>query len=106
MSSIETITIFVDAFVLFFKESRASNFGFELSKSPFYVQNDPDKVFYNYIGLSDGKPSVILDKEHSAYGWYPIDNLPSNLHPGFEELISNKKPELEELIQKIKPNEN
>ncbi|HWY35726.1 MAG TPA: NUDIX hydrolase, partial [Nitrosopumilaceae archaeon] len=89
----------------FQEESQISD-KFEISKNPFYVQDDPDKIFYNYIGVSDGKPSVTIDKEHSTYGWFPLSDLPSNLHPGFQELISKKGKELKELKEKIKENEN
>lgn len=87
-----------------FQEETGIDSEFQISKHPFYVQDDAKKTFYNYLGLSNGKPSVKIDKEHITYGWYPLDNLPSNLHPGFADMLSHKKAELEDIIQTIKTN--
>ena len=87
-----------------FKEETGSDTEYELLKSPFYVQDSPNLTFYNYIGLFNDRFSVNIDNEHTNYGWFPLDSLPSNLHPGFQDLLSNKKEELEEIIQNIKEN--
>lgn len=87
-----------------FKEETGSNPPNIISKGPFYVQDSPKLTFYSYLGLSDGKIPISIDKEHVTYGWYPLDYLPTNLHPGFKELIDNKKPELENIIKNAKQN--
>jgi ADP-ribose pyrophosphatase YjhB (NUDIX family) len=90
-----------------FKEETGSDSEYEMSKSPFFVQDNPRVTFYNYIGLFNHKFTATLDNsEHTNYGWFPIDNLPSNLHPGFADMLSSKKAELEEIIKKIKEHEN
>lgn len=83
----------------------SSDTEYQISKSPFYIQDEPELTFYTYIGIFDGKFPVTIDKEHISFGWYPLDNLPEYLHPGFAELIENKKTELEEIIRKLKEDE-
>ncbi len=89
-----------------FSEETGVDDEYEISKTPFYVQDSQKLTFYNYLGISDGKFPVTIDKEHITYGWYPLDNFPSNLHPGFADMLSHKKSELEAIIQKIRGNEN
>lgn len=84
-------------------EESSINSDYEISKSPFYIQDNPKLTFYTFIGILDNKvPVKILDKEHTNYGWFPLDNLPSDLHPGFAELLSKKGKELEEIIKNLR----
>lgn len=85
-----------------FKEETGSDALNVISKSPFYVQDSSNLTFYSYLGITDGKIPIHIDKEHITYGWYPLDYLPSNLHPGFKELIDHKKSEIESIIKKVK----
>ena len=87
-----------------FSEETGVDTEYEISKSPFLIQNSPFLTFYSFIGLFDDKFPVTINKEHTNYGWFPLDSLPSNLHPGFEKLISDKKVELKELIDNLKTN--
>lgn len=88
-----------------FKEETGGEGNYETSSDPFFVQNTPKLKFYNYIGVSDGKFPVKIDKEHTTFGWYPLTHLPSNLHPGFKELIDKKGTILEKIIEKLKSKE-
>lgn len=88
------------------EESGINSNEYKMSTSPFYVQDTPNLIFYTYLGILSEQSIVTIDKEHTTYGWYPLDHLPSNLHPGFQELISHKKSELENIINKIKTNKN
>lgn len=85
-----------------FQEESGSDTEYEISKYPFHIQDDPNLTFYNFIGITDGKFPVSIDKEHITYGWFPLESLPSNLHPGFKDMLSQKKDELEEIIRKVK----
>jgi ADP-ribose pyrophosphatase YjhB (NUDIX family) len=89
-----------------FGEETGGEGQYEMLTSPFYIQDTPKLTFYNYIGIANDKFPVNINKEHITYGWFPLDYLPSNLHPGFQELISHKKPELESIINKIKTKED
>jgi ADP-ribose pyrophosphatase YjhB (NUDIX family) len=84
------------------EESGINSEEYQMSSDPFFVQNTPKLKFYNYIGVSDGKFPVTIDKEHLSYGWYPLTHLPSNLHPGFQELINKKGGILKKIIEKLK----
>lgn len=85
------------------QEESGINSEYEISKSPFYIQDSPKLTFYTYLGIIDKKvPVKILDKEHTNYGWFPLNSLPSNLHPGFAELLSKKGKELEEIIKNLR----
>ena len=85
-----------------FSEETKSDEPYEISSSPFYVQNRPHLTFYNYLGIFGEKFNPTMNKEHLAFGWFPIDSLPSNLHPGFKELIDRKGEILKKVIEKIK----
>jgi 8-oxo-dGTP pyrophosphatase MutT (NUDIX family) len=85
-----------------FSEETGSDAEYELSKSPFYIQNSPRLTFYTYIGIFENKFPVSITKEHLNYGWFPLESLPSNLLYGFKELLSSKESELKELIERIK----
>jgi len=85
-----------------FSEETGSNINYQISSSPFVVQDTPKVTFYTYIGLFDNKFQPSIDREHLSFGWFPIDSLPQNLHPGFADLISQKKTELENIIIKTK----
>jgi len=85
-----------------FGEETGSSEEYEISKTPFYVQDSPKLTFYSYLGLVDSKFPVHINKEHITFGWFPIEHLPSNLHPGFAKLLSDKKSELENIINKLK----
>jgi len=86
-----------------FEEETGIHSEYELSSSPFYVQEIPNLIFYSYLGIFNDKVNVTIDSsEHSNSGWFPLNSLPSNLHPGFEKLLSDKKSELENIIENLK----
>jgi 8-oxo-dGTP pyrophosphatase MutT (NUDIX family) len=45
--------------------------------------------FITYIAISDDEFEVELNNEHTDYGWFPLTNLPSPLHPGINRLLAN-----------------
>jgi 8-oxo-dGTP pyrophosphatase MutT (NUDIX family) len=84
----------------FFEETNV-NTNYKLSKEPFFMNTNPFIDFYTYIGLFDGKPNVIINDESLDYGWFKINEIPKNLHPGVKELFDKKYYVLESLINDL-----
>jgi len=72
---------------------------FMLGKKPFFIQEDNHLRFYTYIGIFDCPFIPELNSENLEFGWFDIDLLPENLHPGFLKLLQEKKDELKELCR-------
>lgn len=85
-----------------FSEETGTNQEYQISSSPFEVQNNPKVTFYTFIGLFGDKFQPNIDREHLSFGWFPIDSLPTNLHPGFAELVSDRKQDIENIILRTK----
>jgi 8-oxo-dGTP pyrophosphatase MutT (NUDIX family) len=71
-----------------------------ISSKPIYVNDSNHLRFYNYIGVFTEQFVPDLEKEDEAqdYGWFTLDNLPHNMHPGAVELFENKKDLIQEVI--------
>lgn len=89
-----------------FDEESGINIPYTMSSSPFYINEDNHLIFYTYLGTVTEKFHVVLSSESLAYGWFPLDKLPHNLLPGFQELIDNNKEKLAKIIQDIVANNN
>lgn len=74
---------------------------YEMSKTPFYVSGNQFLDFYTYIGIFDGQFDVTICDESLGYGWYDLENMPDNLHPGFQDLIDDKMDELLDIRNEI-----
>lgn len=85
----------------FSEETGGVDTNYEISKTPFFVQKTPEVIFYSFLGIFDKKFQPNITNEHLNSGWFGLDNLPSNLLPGFAELIKTKEPELKSIIDKI-----
>ena len=85
-----------------FEEETKIDSSYKLSKKPFYVNNDNHLTYYNYLGFFDHALPAHIDKENNGYGWFDINNLPDNLHPGVVEMLNKKKEELEKIINMFK----
>jgi len=85
-----------------FSEETGTNITYQISSSPFAVQDTPNVKFYTYVGVFDNKFQPNIDREHISFGWFPLNSLPDNLHPGFGELIKNKKDEINNIIERTK----
>lgn len=58
---------------------------------PLYVYNNDNLVFHNFLGvLPRERFRPTLNWESEGYGWFTIDNLPGNLHYGFQEILDDK----------------
>jgi ADP-ribose pyrophosphatase YjhB (NUDIX family) len=84
----------------FFEETNV-NTKYQITKEPFFMNANPFIDFYTYIGLFDGKPNIIINDESLDYGWFKINKMPKNLHPGVQELFDKKYYILESLISDL-----
>lgn len=85
-----------------FWEETKVNIPYKISKAPFDVQEDNIFQYYLYIGLFDSAFDVQINEENLDYGWYELDELPENLHPGFALTLQEKSEELKQIIEKFK----
>jgi 8-oxo-dGTP pyrophosphatase MutT (NUDIX family) len=83
----------------FAEESGMDSIKYYISTDPVYVNNDNHLRFYNYIGVFTEQFVPDLEKENEAqdYGWFSLDTLPHNMHPGAVELFKEKS----DLIRKV-----
>ncbi len=81
----------------FLEETKCQS-SFYCSKKPFFIDEDNHVKFYSHIGIFDGMFTPILNSENIDYGWFDLDKMPDNLHPGFEKLLNLKKEELIKII--------
>lgn len=84
-----------------FEEESGVNVPYTVSSSPFYINDDNHLTFYTYLGTVKEKFQVAISGESLAYGWFPLDKLPHNLLPGFEEMMINNKGKLEKIIEDL-----
>lgn len=84
-----------------FWEETGVSVPYNLSLKPFYVSNDKFLDFYSYIGIFDGQFKVTICEESIGYGWYDLENLPDNLHPGFESMLKDKLNDLIEIRDRL-----
>lgn len=75
---------------------------YKISKEPFYINKNNLWDFYVYIGIFEKKPTVKISEESLDYGWFELNNLPKNLHPGVKELFDKKYNVLESLLINLK----
>jgi 8-oxo-dGTP pyrophosphatase MutT (NUDIX family) len=87
----------------FYEETKIIN-NYTISKEPFYISTNPLWDFYIYLGIFEEKPSVNISDESLDYGWFTINQLPKNLHPGVQELFDKKYDILKKLINELQIN--
>ena len=67
---------------------------FFIQKTPFYICEDNHVKFYTHLGIFNSTFIPIINSEHLEFGWFEIDKMPDNLHPGFQELMDQKHQDL------------
>ena len=84
----------------FAEESGVEGIKYYISSKPIYVNNSNHLRFYNYIGIFTEQfvPDLTKEDEAQDYGWFTLDNLPHNMHPGAVELFEKKSDLIQELI--------
>lgn len=83
-----------------FEEESGTRIKYYLSTNPIYVNDDNHCRFYNYLGIFTKQFVPDLEKENEAqdYGWFSLENLPHNMHPGAKEFFKNKTKVVQEYI--------
>jgi 8-oxo-dGTP pyrophosphatase MutT (NUDIX family) len=76
----------------FAEESGINGVKYYISSKPIYVSDTNHLRFYNYIGVFTEQFVPDLEKENEAqdYGWFDLDSLPHNMHPGAVDLFEKK----------------
>lgn len=84
----------------FKEESGTSGLKYYLSTKPIYINNDNHSRFYNYVAIFTEQFVPDLEKEGEAqdYGWFSLDELPHNMHPGARETFEEKMKLLKSLV--------
>lgn len=55
-----------------------------------FVSNDSMFNFHTYFCVVENEFVPILSDEHSAWGWFNLDNLPKPVHKGLDLSLRNK----------------
>lgn len=73
---------------------------FKISKSPLYINENPQSVFYTFVGIFDEEftPEIEGKGEAIDYGWFYIGETPEALLPGFKETLEKKEKTLRNII--------
>lgn len=86
----------------FLEESGIKNPLYQISKGPFYINDDNFLRFYSYLGVFNEEfvPNLAEEDEAQDYGWFYLEELPDNLLPGVEETLNAKRDYIKKIIQK------
>lgn len=73
---------------------------FKISNKPLHIFEDNHLKFYTFLGLFDSEFTPDLEKENEAidFGWFYLDELPEDLHPGVIEMFEDSKNTLQNVI--------
>lgn len=73
---------------------------YKISRFPLYVNNDNHSSFYTYVGIFEEEfiPDLENGNEAVEYGWFYLDEMPSELLPGFREAMEEKHKTLQNII--------
>ena len=73
---------------------------FKISSSPLDVHETTHLAFYTFVGLFDTEfvPDLGPSEEASDYGWFYLNEFPSELHKGVSEMFIKNKKTLENII--------
>ena len=84
----------------FQEESGMDDIKYHISTKPLYVNNSNHLRFYNYVGVFSEQFVPDLEKENEAqdYGWFSLDELPHNMHPGARELFDKQMNIIKEIV--------
>ena len=84
----------------FAEESGIDDMKYFISSKPLFINDDNHLRFYNFAGIFLERFVPDLEKENEAqdYGWFTLDTLPHNMHPGAEEMFEKKMDVIKSLI--------
>ena len=80
-------------------EETGCNSDYEISKTPLNIYENNFIRYYTYLNVFKKMFHPNLNNEHKNYGWFKLDNLPSNVMP---ECLATIKKSLTQL-ESIKP---
>jgi hypothetical protein len=65
-----------------------------------HVNSNNHSAFYTYIGIFDEEftPDLPAANEAVEFGWFDLDNPPSDLLPGFKVTLDEKQKTLKNII--------
>lgn len=55
-----------------------------------FVSNDSMFNFHTYFCVVENEFVPLLSNEHSAWGWFNLDNLPKPVHKGLDLSLRNR----------------
>lgn len=87
-----------DAAIREFFEETGCVSGYKISVKPLEIHKDNFIRYYTYLAIFDKMFEPSLNNEHRNYGWFKLDNLPSNIMPECYEAMMKKKPQLEAIF--------
>lgn len=85
-----------------FKEEVQPDTAYQLSKLPFFINENKYLKFYTYIGFFDNKFVPILNEENTDYGWFSLGKLPDDLLPACKLMFETRGDDLRKIIEKMK----
>ena len=54
-----------------------------------FLDEDRGFKFMSFLATCDNEFDVRLNDEHSDYGWFPIDRMPTPVHPGVNRMLAH-----------------
>lgn len=85
-----------------FKEEVQPDTAYQLSKLPFFINENKYLKFYTYIGFFDNKFVPILNEENTDYGWFSLNELPEDLLSACRLMFDTRGNDLKKIIEKMK----
>ena len=77
-----------------FWEETGCNSGYKISGKPLDIHEDNFIRYYTYFVVFDKMFEPDINREHTSYGWFKLDNLPSNILQACLTTMENVKPQL------------
>lgn len=73
---------------------------FKISSKPIDIHNTNHLKFYTFVGLFDEEfvPDLESAGEAIDYGWFQLNEFPSELHPGVSDMFSKNNKTIENII--------
>ena len=77
-----------------FLEETGCDSGYKVSEKPIDIFKNNFLRYHTYFVTFDKMFEPDINHEHTNYGWFKIDNLPSNILQGCQTTIDKVKPKL------------
>jgi len=70
---------------------------YNISKNPIEIHESNFLRYYTYLALFDVLFEPTINDEHKNYGWFKLNELPSNLLPEFKQTLDKNIGMLEKI---------